>query len=344
MTVWLRDASNFDGTVSFDGLAGFTHKATEGISVVHDRYGPRLTAARDAGVPVLGAYHVLRSPSAANGSYAAQLAFWLGYLDAHTPWWRSHPHFILQIDAERWSYDNVSAAEVLTFAALLAGSGEPGWKVTYASRGQYGDSLKGIATPLWNADYRGGPAYPGDGWVSSGGSPAGWAPYSGQTPVILQFTSTGYDHNAYRGTLLQLLALTAQNGATTMDTADSIRLKLIYENWSPTKEEWVAKGGDPARYDALTADGSGLNGLAKALADLAAAVKAVGVDAHAAASLAPVPFTDQQAADFTKAVTDQVEAGLAAIGEKLDSRFASLEKALGAAIEAAGAVLNPPAA
>lgn len=219
MTVFGRDASNFDGTVTYAGLGFFTHKATEGISVVHDRYGDRLDAARANGVPVLGAYHVLRSPSAADGSYADQLRFWLGYLDAHTPWWRTHPHFMLQIDAERWPYDNVTAAEVLTFAALVAGSGEPGWKVTYASRGQYGDNLRGIATPLWNADYRGGPSYPGDGWVSSGGQPAGWAKYSDQDPVFLQYTSSGFDHNAYRGTLDQLLQLVeGTTKGTTMPT------------------------------------------------------------------------------------------------------------------------------
>jgi hypothetical protein len=127
-------------------------------------------------------------------------------MDSQTPWWRDYP-WILQIDAERWSYDDVQPSTVLAFADRVATSGLPGWKVTYASRGQYGDSLMGIATPLWNADYRGGTTYPGDGWTVANGSPAGWAPYSGQVPVLLQWTS-GPDLNAYRGSLDELLTLT----------------------------------------------------------------------------------------------------------------------------------------
>jgi hypothetical protein len=161
----------------------------------------------------LGSYHVVRTPGSSNGTLAQQLAYWVAYQDAQTPWWRTWPNWIMQVDAEVWPYDNVSPATVLQFAAQLAGSGLPGWKVTYASRGQYGDSLRGLATPLWNADYRGGPGYPGDGWVSYDNTPAGWAPYSGQTPVILQYTSTPYDLNAYRGSLDELLALTAGTAA-----------------------------------------------------------------------------------------------------------------------------------
>jgi hypothetical protein len=223
VTVQGRDASNFDVSVSFSGLGFFTHKATEGTGIVHDKYGARLAAARAAGVPVLGAYHVLRS-----GNLAQQLNFWLGYLDAHTPWWRTHPNFLLQVDAERWPYDDVAPSTVLNFGRLLVG--QPGYHVTYASRGQYGDSLRGLATALWNADYRGssGGSYPGDNFVSSGGQAAGWAPYSGQVPVFLQYTDTPYDRDAFRGSLDQLLAVTAQNGAA-MTQLDDIESALINE-------------------------------------------------------------------------------------------------------------------
>lgn len=227
MTVMLRDASDFDESVSFGGLAGFTHKATEGISVVHSQYGPRLAAARSARVPVLGAYHVLRTPSAANGSLDAQLRYWVSYLDSQTPWWRTYPNWVMQIDVEKWPYDAVGASTALQFAALLAGSGLPGWKVTYASRGQYGDTLTGIGTPLWNADYRGSVngSYPGDGWTrTAAGAPAGWAPYSGQTPVLLQFTSTPYDTNAYRGSLDELLTLTGGHPMAFLDDPDAAAL------------------------------------------------------------------------------------------------------------------------
>jgi Glycosyl hydrolases family 25 len=218
MTVFGRDASNFDDSVNFTGLGFFTHKSTEGTGVVHDRFGARLNAARAAGVPVLGAYHVVRT-----GNLSAQLSFWLRYLDAHTPWWRHHPHWIMQIDAEKWPYDAVSASTVKQFAALVTRSRVHGFVVTYASRGQYGDTLRGIGTPLWNADYRGssGGSYPGDRWTSSRGSSAGWAPYSGRTPVFLQYTDTPYDRDAYRGGLDQLRALTS--GGTPVTTLDSTR-------------------------------------------------------------------------------------------------------------------------
>lgn len=209
----IRDASNFDGNVDFTGLAGFTHKATEGIHTVHDQYGPRLAAAKAAGVPVLGSYHVVRTPNSTNGTLDEQLKFWLSYMDRETPWWRDWPHWVMQIDAEKWPYDNVSAQTVKDFAGRVVGSGLPGWKITYASRGQYGDSLAGIATPLWNADYRGSVngSYPGDGWAS------GWAPYSGKTPVLLQYTSTPYDENAFRGTLSDLLTLTSTGETLTAE-------------------------------------------------------------------------------------------------------------------------------
>lgn len=206
MTVFGRDASNFDGTIDYSGLTFFTHKATEGTSITHDRYAARLNAARAAGVPVLGSYHVLRSTS----PLAAQLTYWVNYLDGHTPWWRSFPYWIMQIDAEKWPYDAVSALTVKNFAALVQQSGLPGFKITYASRGQYGDSLAGIVTPLWNANYSGGPSYPGDSWST------GWQSYSGRVPAILQYTSTPYDKNAFRGTLAQLKALIAPESETDM--------------------------------------------------------------------------------------------------------------------------------
>lgn len=215
MTVFGRDASNFDGAISYAGLGYFTHKSTEGTSISHDQYGSRLNAARAAGVPVLGSYHVVRTPgNGGAGSLAQQLSYWLAYMDAHTPWWRTWPHWMMQIDAEKWPYDAVSAATVKAFAALLVASGAPGYKVTYASRGEYGDSLAGIATDLWNADYRGSinGSYPGDNWAS------GWAPYSGKPPRFLQYASRPWDEDAYRGTLAELLALTGPGEAAPSTT------------------------------------------------------------------------------------------------------------------------------
>jgi len=216
VTVFLRDMSHFDSTESLTGFIGTTHKVTEGTSFVDPTYAGRLNRFHAAGVPVLGAYHVLHT-----GSLAAQLDHWLSTLDALTPWWRTHPHFILQIDAEKWPNDPVTGplhqlaaplpldeyrrvwgariSTTETFAQMLVDSGAPGFKVTYASRGQFGDSLAGIAVPLWNAAYHSS-TYPGDGAVD-------WAPYSGRTPVLWQYTSTPFDKSAFRGSADELLAL-----------------------------------------------------------------------------------------------------------------------------------------
>lgn len=221
MTVFGRDASNFDGSISYAGLGYFTHKATEGTTVVHNRFAERLNGARAAGVVGLGSYHVLRTPgNGGNGTLTSQLTYWLTYLDQHTPWWRTYPCWMMQIDAEKWPYDKVSAETVEAFAALLVRSGVPGYKVTYASRGQYGDSLAGIGTDLWNADYRGsnGGSYPGDNWIRAGNQIAGWAPYSGKTPAFLQYSSTPYDHDAFRGSLDEFRALLS--GASTQEDDD----------------------------------------------------------------------------------------------------------------------------
>jgi hypothetical protein len=215
MTVFLRDMSHYDGDESLAGFVGTTHKATEGTSYVDAAYAARLNHYHAQGVKVLGSYHVLHT-----GALAAQLDHWLSTMDALTPWWRTFPGFILQVDAERWPSDNVSPDTVKAFARLLVDSGCPGFKVTYASRGQYGDSLTGIATPLWNAAYHSA-TYPGDG-------AADWAPYSGRAPVFWQYTSTPFDKNAYRGSLDELLALLGGDDMAALQNDDPSYLDLIY--------------------------------------------------------------------------------------------------------------------
>lgn len=316
MTVFGRDASNFDGIINYAGLGFLTHKVTEGTGTVHDKYGPRLAAAKAAGVPVLGAYHVLRTPgSGGAGSLAAQLAFWVREMDARTPWWRTVP-FVLQVDAEKWPYDNVAASTVLAFADQLARSGLPGLKVTYASRGQYGDTLRGIATPLWNANYNGGPNYPGDGWAP------GWAPYSGQTPVFLQYTSTGYDHNAFRGNLDQLLALVG--GGQHMSTTNGDDMTPEEHEW--LRQVWAVLGTAYAKSKA--AGDNPVNDIGAQVFDLFKRPTA-GTEAT---------LSDEQ---FT-ALTARVDAGLAAIGDRLDAKFTKLEQAIGQALGAAATVLESP--
>jgi len=122
MTEFLWDASDFDwsrgpmdlAAAKADGIVGFTHKATEGVSVKHVHTGEALARARDAGLEFIGAYHVVRSVDV-----AAQVRYFLAYLDAVAPWWRSFPGFFHQVDLELWSYYQVTAATGMEFARQL---------------------------------------------------------------------------------------------------------------------------------------------------------------------------------------------------------------------------------
>lgn len=44
-----------------------------------------------------------------------------------------------------------------------------------------------------------------------------------------------------------------------MDEVQDLRLKLIFDNWAPTEEEWVQKGGSRAVYRAAVARGGAMN-------------------------------------------------------------------------------------
>lgn len=225
MTTFIRDMSHYDTDLSLTGYAGTTHKITEGKGYVDPKYAARMPGFR-ATNRVLGSYHVLHTADP-----AGQLQFWIEQQDKLTPWWRDWPHWIMQIDAEKWPGDPVTLADgrtytgpltasafagslladdaiaearqarqstTVSFATMLKAANLPGLQVCYASRGQFGDTLSGIPLDLWNAAYRSS-SYPGD-------NSSDWRPYSGRTPVFWQYTSTPYDKNAFRGTVDQLLA------------------------------------------------------------------------------------------------------------------------------------------
>jgi GH25 family lysozyme M1 (1,4-beta-N-acetylmuramidase) len=228
VTLFIWDASDFDwgrgpmdlNAAKADGITGFSHKATEGTSVKHVHTGEALSRALNAGMEFIGAYHVVRT-----GNTSAQVDYFLSYLDQVAPWWRAFPGFFLQVDLELWPYDQVSASTGMTFASQLVAA-QPKRVITYASRGQYGNSLTGIVTPLWNAAYGNDPAvhypdaYPGDG-------SSNWAPYSGWTPVFWQYGSQlrigsqpTCDCSAFRGSLDDLRALIGVNMASEWHTGD----------------------------------------------------------------------------------------------------------------------------
>lgn len=222
MTLFGGDMSHFDqpdpGTAVAEGIAFLTHKAGG------DKDDPEIgvwwshVRAYDPAAVLLGAYWVLYP-----GQASARADAFLARLDATCPGWRDRP-FILQVDCEKWGGDPAtvpSKADIKAFCDRLVSQMPRLRPIVYAPEWVYGNKLAGLGYPLWASSYvvgAGTPAalYPGD-------TSSRWGPYSGQTPAILQFTSsariggqTTCDANAYRGTLDQLKALVAP-GWTDMD-------------------------------------------------------------------------------------------------------------------------------
>jgi GH25 family lysozyme M1 (1,4-beta-N-acetylmuramidase) len=216
MTIFGWDASHYDGSLNktilarakAEGIVFFTHKIGEGLSNTDTTAQAALNAARDVGMQVVGGYYFIHS-----GDMVAQATRCIALADRYVPWWRTFGGWFWQTDAETDTGGHLpSPSEVKQFSDTLANRTRK-TVIVYASHGQYGNRLLGLGHPLWNANYpsdrKGGfkALYPGDHY-------AGWDPYSGQTPVIAQYTSsatiaglTTCDANAYRGTLDQLLAL-----------------------------------------------------------------------------------------------------------------------------------------
>jgi hypothetical protein len=229
------DTSHYDGALTVavmrqakaEGIEFVTGKIGEGASYDDPLDSINLTAARDAGIQLIGGYYVPRS----SPTIAAQVANCIALADKSEPWWRTFPGWFWQTDLERWPTDSVPPSVGIAFGnALRAATGKP--VVMYASRGQYGDTLGAWAGHLWNAHYpssRQAPfklLYPGDDFV-------GWSEYSGKVPLILQYASTATiagkttcDANAYRGTLAQLIA--AIMGGTPMSSLDAGDAKTVW--------------------------------------------------------------------------------------------------------------------
>jgi hypothetical protein len=171
------------------GIAFATHKATEGCPAAgnayqdpyFDDYARQL--ARVA-FPVAGSYH-----AAHRGHPLAQADFWFDTVSAKYPW-RKHPCWIWQIDAEPLDgYPAPTKADILAIGARIQQrAGVPASQVVvYGPHWVYGETLTGIPYRLWASNYadrdRSFTAlYPGD-------AASHWAAYSGQTPLILQYSS-----------------------------------------------------------------------------------------------------------------------------------------------------------
>ncbi len=256
MTVFGWDASDFDwsrGSMNLSaaynaGIRFFTHKATEDIRTKHVRYGDAMVRARDAGVPILGAYGVPRTPGFPRGTVNQQVDFYLNYVDSKTPWWRDWEHWFFQVDLEHWSsggavYDAVAPSVGLTWCARIAELTHRR-VVLYAPKWAYGDGIGGD-WPLWASNYVSGAGnftnlYPGD-------ASSRWSAYSGRTPVILQYTSNATigsqgtcDANAFRGSLDQMQSF-VRMGQPSTETEDE-DMKIIVAGLTGRDTMWKGTG------------------------------------------------------------------------------------------------------
>lgn len=311
MTIYGWDASDFDwprGPMDLaaayrDGIRFFTHKAWEGSSVRHVHYGEVMNRARAAGIPFLGAYFVPRTPgNNGHGPIEQQVARFLAYVDKQTPWWRDFAGWFWQVDTEKWSsngvvYDVVNPRYGAQSCDLLQGT--TGRRALhYAPKWAYGDTVPGDH-PLWASSYVKGSSYPGDNWTGNPPGSGGWAPYSGRTPTILQYSSTATigrqstcDANAFRGDETAFRKMIGGGTVTTLDdTVVTISGKRhSYAELIRLLADELLMNGDYG----LNGPGSGVSGrLNKLTAEVAGIQVAGGV-------------SDEQFADLKAAVLAKV--------------------------------------
>lgn len=222
--VWGWDASGHDwkrGPMDLKaardaGISFFTHKASEGDSFKEVHLKAGLDRARAAGIPVLGAYHVLWPGNDPKGDARE----FFTYVNAQVPYWDEVP-WIWQLDAEKLGGMPRAPrpAEAKAFLDELRRlARDKGWFVAYAPRHTYRDTIA-IGYDLWASDYRGsGAARPFKTQyrdvAARGSTNRGWQPYGGRKPKILQFASdavVGRQRTCcadrFAGTLADLLKL-----------------------------------------------------------------------------------------------------------------------------------------
>jgi hypothetical protein len=266
MTIFGTDMSHYDAapaslgaTLVSQGFSFATHKAGGDANDTEiGAFWAAVKAQALAGKLLAGAYWVLLP-----GSPSARADAFCDRLDAQCPGWGSVP-FILQADCEEWSSNPAtvpSKAEIKAFCDRLRVRAPKLVPIVYAPKWVYGDSLSGLGYPLWASSYVSGSGaasalYPGDGSSK-------WGAYSGQTPKILQFTSsatiagqTTCDANAFRGSLAELTALVAPGWAEEMAVQlnDDDKAWMV-ANLGPAAT-WKADGVIPAPAGSLNSDGT----------------------------------------------------------------------------------------
>jgi hypothetical protein len=180
---------------------------------------------------------------------------------AGCPGWRNGP-FILQLDCEKWNDDSATVptkAYIQQFCNQLRASTPKLMPIVYAPEWVYGDTLKGLGYPLWASSYVSGSGYASA--LYPGDSSAKWHAYSGQTPAVLQFTSsatiagqTTCDANAFRGSITDLISLLAPGWAPTEGTPPVATTPAATLNDADLHKIFYTDGLIPAPANADSAD------------------------------------------------------------------------------------------
>lgn len=201
MTRYGWDASNHDwgrgpmnlSLAKSQGISLFTHKSSEGSTYTDPNFDGAMTRAQQANFPVVGSYHVLWP-----NNPLAQADWWISRVNTYAPWWRQHPCFIWQIDAELFQnfnpYRQPTVAEINACGdRVVNGTGiKPSQVVVYAPEWLYSNTLTGLKYRcLWASSYGPGTGSFQSLYTSAGGDASSrWHSYSGISPTILQYTSS----------------------------------------------------------------------------------------------------------------------------------------------------------
>jgi len=343
LTIFGWDLSHFDlpsiGDAVGEGFSFFTHKAGGDANDAEIGTWWGGVKGTDPAKALLGAYWVVYP-----GNGAGRADQFLARLDATCKGWRDRP-FILQLDCEKWNNDAStvpSKADIKAFCDRLVAKMPKLRPIVYAPKWVYGDSLAGLGYPLWASSYVGGAGtasklYPGD-------SSSKWGAYSGQTPAILQFTSsatiagqTTCDANAFRGTLAQLTALVAPGWSSNiMAGFDKNDLDVMVHTDGVIKAPPGSKNADGTANTAWGMEGYFFNtyGVADAGRDHAA-----NAETNSANALAAVKTLATQVAALTAQVgalakpTVDVDALAAALEPHIDGITLDQMKALLASLD-----------
>lgn len=295
MTVYGSDLSNYDwgrGNVDLAaykraGINFVSHKCAEGHPGFYkDAFFKQfMDKARPVNFPVVGSYFVNHP-----GTTDDQAGWWFDIVNTEAPWWRDHPCFIWQLDAELFQYmarkPNVAECNAICVGLVKRGVSAdkiigylPGWLYSSGEIASYNYKW-------WESGYHSNPAtgfkaaYPGD-------SSDLWNHY-GKIPTVVQYGSRGVignqntcDVNAVRvNTVAELQALF---GGDDMPTADEVA-KAVWEYAYTHVDETTGAKNSKSRTTSQW-----LTNLAFALSDLptAAEVSAAVVKALPGVNLTP---------------------------------------------------------